>query len=166
MGTLSTDYLQNRAGTVKIPVRELETRVIQYYQAEYTGGSWNPNNSYNWIPGAYRDFTPRRTDSRIKYTCRIPYYWSNASHAISHWRFYAAGAILYTWSESATYIENGRTFEFEVPSWGTSSQRIGITLRSYSNDNHEVRMYGTRYWNGGGSTQNSRGHLMIEEILY
>ena len=166
MGTLSVDYLQNRAGTVTVPVKELETRVIQYYHAEYTGGAWNPNNSYAWMPGSFRDFTPRRADSRIKYTCRIPYYWPNASHAISHWRFYVNGEILYTWSESGTYIENGRTFEFEFPSWGTSSGRIGMQMRAYSNNNHEVRPYGTRYWDGGGSTQNCRGHLMIEEILY
>lgn len=163
---LSVEYLQNTAGSVTVPVSELQIRTVQFYQAQYTSGEWNPDTNYNWIPGAYADFTPRRADSRIKYTMRMPTAWSNAGHAISHWYFWAAGTLYWYWSESGTHIENAKMFQFEVPSWGTSSQRIGMQMRSYANDNHEVRAYRTYYWNGAGSVQNCYGQLMIEEVLY
>ena len=166
MSNLTIDYLENTSGSVNIPVRDLKTRVIQYYQQEYTGGDWNPDNNYNWIPGGFRDFTPRRSDTRIKYTFRAATAWRNASHAISHMRFLANNVQFYTWSESGTHYENGKSWEFEVPSWGTNQARIGIQMRSYAVNNHTVRMHTTYYWDGTASFQNSRGHLMIEEILY
>jgi hypothetical protein len=166
MGTLTLETLRNTAGTVSIPVRELKQRVIQYYQSQYTAGTWNPDNTYTWVPGSFVDFTPRRADSRIKYTMRLPIAWVVASHAISNWYFYANGVLIWYWSESGTHIENGRTYEFEVPSWGTTSGRIGLQVRSHANDNNEVRFYTTYYWDGAGSNQNCRGHLMVEEILY
>ena len=167
MPSLSTEYLRNVAGSVTIPVKELETRVVQYFQQEYTGGEWNPDNDYNWIPGMFRDFTPRRADSRIRFTARIPFAWVAASHVISHWYFWANGVLYWYWSESGTHIENGKSYQFEVPSWGTTSGRIGFQHRSYSNDNHEMRLFTTYYWDGGGrSVQNARGHMLIEEIVY
>jgi hypothetical protein len=167
MGTLTVETLRDVAGTVSIPARDLKQRVIQYYQNVYTGGEWNPDTTYTWVPGAFVDFTPRRADSRIKYTMRMPFAWVSASHAISNWYFYANGVLLWYWSESGTHIETGRTLEFETPSWGTTSGRIGIQHRSHANDSHEVRLYTTYYWDGTGrSAQNARGHLMVEELLY
>ena len=166
MGSISTDYLQNTAASVTVPVKELETRIIQFYQNTHTAGEWNPDNTYNWIPGAFHDFTPRRADSRIRYTARIPWAWVAASHAISHWYFLANGVLYWYWSEGGTHIENGKSFQFEVPSWGTTSGRIGMQHRSYSNDNHELRLYTTYYWDGTGrSAQNARGQIIIEEIM-
>ena len=167
MGSLSADYLQNTAGTITIPVKELETRVIQFNQSVYTGGEWNPTTTYQWIPGGFFDFTPRRADSRIRFTARIPWAWVSASHAISNWYFYANGVLYWYWSESGTHIENGKSFQFEVPSWGTTNGRIGLQHRSHANDNNELRLYATYYWNGTGrSVQNCRGQIMVEEIMY
>lgn len=167
MGTLTVETLRDVAGTVSIPARELKQRVIQYYQALYTGGEWNPDNTYTWVPGAFYDFTPRRADSRIKYTMRLPMAWVAATHAIGNFYFYANNILYYSWSEGLTYYENGRTYEFEVPSWGTGVGRIGLQHRAHANDNNEIRMYTTYHWDGTGrSAQNSRGHLMIEELLY
>jgi hypothetical protein len=166
MGTITTEYIQNTAGTITVPTVELKDRVIQYFQQEYTGGEWNPTNMYNWVPGAFIDFTPRRADSRIRYRMRLPLAWVAAAHVISHFYFIAGGQIYWYWSESGTYLENAKTFEFDVPSWGTGTSRIGLQHRSYANDNHEARLYTTYYWNGTGrSAQNARGHLMIEEIV-
>lgn len=165
MGTLTVDYLRNTAGTVTVPVSELKPRVVQYYQSEYASGEWNPTNEYNWVPGANVFFTPRRADTRIRYTMRLPTGWYNAAHSISSWYFWAGGNLLWYWSESGTYIENGKTWEFDVPSWGTVQSRIGMQMRAHANDSNELRLYTTNYWDGGGSRQNCRGHLMIEEIL-
>lgn len=167
MGALTVEYLRNVSGTVSLPARDLKQRVIQYYQNQYTGGEWNPDNTYNWIPGAFVDFTPRRADSRIRYTMRIPFAWVAAGHAISNWYFWANNVLYWYWSESGTHIENGKTMQFEVPSWGTTSGRIGMQHRSHANDNNEVRVYTTYYWDGTGrSVQNARGHLLVEEMLY
>lgn len=167
MGALTVEYLQDTGGTVSVPVNELRTRTIQYVQAEYAGGEWNPNTTYQWIPGAYYDFTPRRADSRIKYTMRMPVAWVSAAHAISNWYFYANNVLYYNWSESGTHIENAKTFQFEVPSWGTTLGRIGMQHRSHTDDSNELRLYTTYYWDGTGRVaSNSKGHLIIEEIIY
>ena len=158
-------YIQNRAGTVTVPVTELRTRVIQFYRADYTSGTWNPDNTYNWIPGAYYDFTPRRTDSVIFYTMRLPTTRQGGStHAIGNFYFYANNILYYQWEESLQHMENGKTWQFQVPSWGTSTGRIGMQNRAHANDSNEVRMYSTEYWDGTGSSQNCKGQLIIEEI--
>jgi hypothetical protein len=151
--------------TGRVPVKDLRIRVIQHYQASYAS-EWNPDNNYNWIPGAYRDMTPRRADSRIRFTMRIPVAWVAASHAISHWKLFADGLEYFRWSVSGTHLERGDTYEFEVPSWGTYSSRIGLQMRSYANDNHELRAYTTYYWNGTGRVAiGAQGQMIVQEIL-
>jgi len=165
MGVLTTKSLQPVSGANAYPVIELVNRVVQRYENSYTSGMWNPDNNYNWAPGSYVDFTPKRADSRIVYMWRVPHCRDvGSSHAISHWRFYVNGAIWFYHSVSGRHIEDGCVIKWEVPSWGTSQGRIGYTIRSYSNDNHEVRLYSTDYWNGGGSNQNCKGQLIVEEI--
>jgi hypothetical protein len=165
MGTLTVEYLQNTGNTVTVPVAELERRIIQSYQAQYTGGEWNPDNNYNWVPGAFYDFTPRSTSSRIRFQMRMPHAWVAAAHAIANWRFFANGVLYYAWEESCQHAENAKLIEFDVPSWGTTSGRIGLQHRSHANDNNEYRMYCTYYWNGTGrSVQNSYGHMFIDEF--
>lgn len=164
MGTLTLNYLQDTGKSVRIPVKELETRVIQFYQNEYTAGTYTPTTSYAWVPGAYVDFTPLRSDTRIKYTMRLPYKLLSSTHAISHWHFVAAGQTYYSWSESAENLANTKTFEFDVASWGTTQERIGLEVRNYSGSLGLI-MYATRYWNGTTSEQVAYGHLFVEEIL-
>jgi hypothetical protein len=158
-------YIRNIAGTVNVPVIDLKIRVIQYIRQDYTGGVWNPDNTYNWVPGAWYDFTPKQPDSVIKYTMRLPIARSGSStHAIGNWYFYANNIIYYRWEDSLQHGENGNVWEFQVPSWGTSTGRIGLQHRAHGNDGNEFRMYTTEYWDGVGSNQNCRGQLFIEEI--
>lgn len=164
MGTLTTNAFKNTSGTVVVPVKELKGRVVQRYLADYVGGEWNPDATSNWVPGAYVDFTPKFADSRISYIWRCPHAWSNATHGISHWRFFVNGLLYYWHSTSGVHIEDGCVMKWDVPSWGTTSGRIGYQIRSYANDNHEVRLYTTYYWNGTGrSAQNAYGQLIVEE---
>lgn len=166
MATLTVSTLKNSAGSVTIPVADLRNRTIQHYQSTYTGGEWNPNNSYNWIPGGFVDFTPRRADSRIRFMYRIPYAWVAASHVISHWKFYVNGQVYFWHNMSGTHIEDGNTLVWDFPSWGTTNGRIGYQHRSYADDNHEVRINTTYYWDGGGrSAQNCYSQIMIEEYV-
>jgi len=164
MGTLTTSYIASNTGSLVIPVRELATRCIQRYHNQYTSGEWNPDATSNWAPGGYVDFTPLRADSRIVFTWRVPTAWSNASHSITHWRFYVNGVLYYRHGHGGTHVEDGNTLRWDVPSWGTGSGRIGYQVRSYANDNHETRLYTTYYWNGTGrSAQNAYGQLIVEE---
>ena len=159
------ETLQNVSQSVTIPVIELTTRVIQYIRQEYTAGEWNPDNTYNWVPGAFFDFTPRRADSVIFYTMRLPVGRAGSSaHAIGNWYFYANNIIYYQWEDSMDHYENGNVWQFQVPSWGTGLGRIGLQHRAHSNEGNEMRMYSTEYWDGVGSRQNCRGQLLIEEI--
>lgn len=165
MGTLTTNMITNSAGTVRAPVRELYGRVVQRFENTYTAGEWNPDNTSNWAPGSFVDFTPRYADSRISYIWRCPHSWSNAAHAISHWRFFVNGYLYYWHSTSGVHIEDGCVLKWDVPSWGTSAGRIGYQIRSYSNDVHETRLYRTFYWDGITNPQNARGQLIVEEYM-
>lgn len=166
MGTLTTNAIRNTVTGQVIPIKELKGRVIQRYLANYTAGEWNPDLTNNWAPGSWVDFTPLRSDSRISYSWRIPHAWSNATHAISHWRFFVNGALYFWHSTSGVHIEDGCTLKWDVPSWGTFAGRIGYQVRSYANDNHEVRLYTTYYWDGTGrSAQNAVGQLIVEEYV-
>lgn len=166
MGTLTVTALQPTSSSVVIPVSELNYRVIQHYEATYTGGEWNPDNNYNWAPGSWVDFTPRRADSRIRYIWRAPYAWVVAAHCISHWRFHVDTQVYFWHSIGGYHQENGSAIKWDVPTWGNYTGRIGYQIRSYANDNHEIRLNTTYYWDGGGrSAQNARSQLIIEEYL-
>ena len=167
MGSLNVDYITDRAQSFSIPVSTLKGRIIQYISEEYTAGEFNPDNTYRWIPGAHYDFTPLRSDTRIKYNCRLPMAWVGAAHSISAMKFFVDTTEYFAWSQSMTYYENSYDFEFEVPSWGAGVQgRIGLQIRSHANNNNEVRVYSTTYWNGAGSRQTANGQMFIEEIYY
>ena len=163
---ISVDKITNLAGTITVPIRELyNTRYLQRYQAVYTGGSWNPSTSYAWVPGSYVDFTPTRSDSTIQYAWRAPVAWVNASNAINHFMFYANGVLFKYHSVAGTHLEDADTYMWEVPSWGTTTGRIGCQVRCYATNNHTLRIYDTNYWNGTGSRQNAYGQLMVDEVL-
>lgn len=166
-GTLTAKAISNRVGSVTIPLSELTTRVIQQHEETYSGGEWNPTTIYQWIPGSFVDFTPLRSDSLIVYQYRVPMArWRGQTHAISHWRFYVNNVIYYWHSVEGVHLEDGSTLVWEVPSWGTTSGRIGYQMRAHTNDNHEVRIYSTDYWDGvdGSRQAGVNGQLIVEEI--
>lgn len=166
MSTLITDYLSFDPNSDPIPLTELGHRVVKEARATYDGGQWNPDTSYNWVPGMFNDYTPLLAGSRVRMTCMIPYARNSGSaHGISHWIFYANGVEQGRHGVSGEHHEDMRTYVWDVASWGTASGRIGYQMRAYANDNHEVRPYCTQYWDGGGSVQNSRGQYVIQEYL-
>jgi hypothetical protein len=165
MSTVIVNELQADEFRPPIPLTELGYRVVKNYRASYTGGAWNPDTNYNWVPGMHFDYTPELSNSRIRVYCTIPYAAVNIAHAISHWIFYANGAEQGRHSVSGNHIEDNSLYTWDFPSWGTTSGRIGYQLRSYTNDSNEVRLFTTRYWDGAGSGQNCRGNFTIEEYL-
>lgn len=171
MSSVNTEYISDVNGNNLFPIREKRHTVVQYYDNEYSGGSWNPTNTWAWIPGCYVDFTPKLANSRIIVRQRLPVYWDNAgsSHEIGHYRFYANGVLIIEGTESGTHIEHAKTYQFECASWGTTQGRIGLQWRSYSNDNNELRLFSSIYWDGNSNNQHQqvfKGHLMVEEMDY
>lgn len=148
-----------------VPLRELSRRYIKRYAQNYDGGSWNNSTGYNWVPGMHYDYTPASASSRLRVTCHIPVAGVNAAHCISHWIFYANGVEQGRHGLSGYHHEDYSAYVWDIASWGTSSGRVGYQMRVYADDNHEVRPFTTRYWDGGGSGQTCRGQFIIEEYL-
>lgn len=165
MSTVITDNIAADDYSEAIPLTELGNRVINTYRLLYTGGEWNPDNNFAWVPGQHYDYTPISASSRIKVYCNIPAASRNAAHNISNWIFYANGVELGRHSISGNHHEDCSLYIWDTASWGTSQGRIGYQMRSYANDNNETRLYTTRYWDGSGSQQNCYGHFLIEEYL-
>jgi len=167
MSTVSVNDIQIDEFRTLIPVSELGYRVIKQFRSTYTAGEWNNSTGYNWVPGMFVDYTPLSASSRIRVHCTIPMAGRNAAHAISHWIFYSNGGSTEVGrhSVSGQHYEDSQTYVWDFASWGTNNRRIGYQMRAYANDNHEVRVYATRYWNGGGSLQNCRGVFFLEEYL-
>lgn len=167
MSTLITDNLifASENSDEKIPLDQMGYRVIKDYRQEYTSGEWNPDTTYAWIPGMHYDYTPESSSSRIRVICNIPFASRNAAHAISHWIFYANGTEIGKHSVSGNHIEDYCCYTWDFASWGTTEGRVGYQLRSYANDNNELRLYTTRYWEGSGSQQVLYGQFIIQEYL-
>jgi hypothetical protein len=165
MSTLIVDQLYCDPHEAPVPLTQLGYRIIKNFRQNYDGGAWNPDNTYNWVPGMFNDYTPLLSTSRIRVWCHIPYVGLNAAHGISHWIFFGNGVERGRHSVSGNHIEDESTYVWDFASWGTTAGRIGYQMRSYANDNNEIRPYTTRYWDGGGSQQNCRGQFIIEEYL-
>ena len=166
MSTVIIDQLQFDPEQPQVPLTELGHRIIRNYRATYTGGQWNPDTNYNWVPGMFYDYTPESASSRIRVYCHLSYARnSGAAHGISHWIFYANGVERGRHSVSGNHLEDHSCYTWDFASWGTTSGRIGYQMRAYGNDNHEVRPHCTQYWDGGGSVQNSYSQFIIEEYL-
>lgn len=163
MSNLYTDNFYIHDDLTEVPVLELTHRVLKQQRQTYTSGQWNPDTNFNWVPGMNAFYTPVSASSRIRVTCHIPLCGLNAAHEISHWIFYAAGVERGRHSVSGNHFEDNCVYVWDFASWGTSNQQVGYQMRAYANDNHEVRVYTTRYWNGGGSNQNCYGQFLIEE---
>lgn len=166
MSTVITNDIQCDYEQPIVPLTELGHRIIKNYRATYTGGQWNPNTTYNWVPGMYTDYAPASSSSRIRVYVQMSYARnSGAAHGISHWIFYANGVERGRHSVSGNHLEDRSCYVWDFPSWGTTTGTIGYQMRAYADDNHEVRPHCTQYWDGGGSVQNCYSQLVIEEYL-
>jgi len=165
MSILLVNEIKSGDNEPSIALTELGYRVIKNYRQTYTAGQWNPDNVYNWVPGMFFDYTPSSEASRIRVYCHLSYVGLNAAHGISHWIFYANGVERGRHNISGNHLEDNSCYTWDFPSWGTTAGRIGYQMRSYANDNNEVRPYTTRYWDGAVSNQNCIGQFIIEEYL-
>lgn len=167
MSTVIVDNLvyseANRENQI-ISVAELGHRVVKTYRSTYTGGQWNPNTTMNNVPGMYVSWTNAESGNRLRVSCHIPYAGINAAHVISHWQFVGGpSGVVGSHSISGYHLEDFGWFVWDIAGWYGGSYGVGYQMRAYADDNHENRVYTTRYWDGGGSNQNCYGQMIIEE---
>ena len=163
-GIIRVDTLQNEAAAFSISTTTMQRRIIQRVSYTYRVGWWRGNNTYYWVPGAYVDFRPMRSDSRIRFTCSIPTRDYGSNHMIMHWIFYVDEQEYGRHTRGGHHVENAFATEWDVPSWGEGQyRRVGYKARSYSEGNHNAHLYHTQYWDGGGAGYQIQGQCMVEE---
>lgn len=166
MSTLKVDNLTTgkRTEPELVPVTQIKQRVIKTLRYTYRSGSTTPASGvYNWLPAGYADYTPARSDTRIRFNINMSYAHSNG-HSISHLIFYANGVERGRHSISGQSPEHRHLYVWDVPSWGTASGRIGYQVRNYGVSN-QGRFNGTHHWDGVGSDQAAQTEIVIEEYL-
>jgi hypothetical protein len=161
MSTLKVNNIKN--SDVILPVDELTCRVLKTYRNVYNGGSWDPTDTYAWLPSGYVDYTPVSASSRIRFNINISFAHTSG-HAISHCVFYANNVEIGKHCISGQSPEHRHLYTWDVQSWGTTEARIGYQVRRYGGSNIP-RFHGTFYWDGGGSNQNAQTEILLEEYL-
>jgi len=164
MSTLRVDNIQAGSSEYSVPTSQLRQRVLKTYRLQYRSGSWEPSDAYQWLPNGFVDYIPISASSRIRFTLNISYAHATG-HAIAHMIFFANGVEQGRHSISGNHIEDMSVYIWDFASWGTSSGRIGYQMRSYADDNHEVRPYTTAHWDGGGGNTFCKGQIVIEEYV-
>jgi hypothetical protein len=164
-GFLKVDTITNEANNISIATFSLQRRIIQRASYTHRVGWWRANNAYYWVPGAYMDFRPMRSDSRIKVTfCNPIRQYGASQHMISHWIFYVDEVEYGRFTKGGHHVENAFATEWDVPSWGEGQyRRVGHKCRSYAEGNHNSHVYLTQYWDGGGADNNIQGQMIVEE---
>jgi hypothetical protein len=164
-GIIRTDTFQNEAATVTIPVPYMQRRIIQRTSYTHRVGWWRANNTYYWVPGAYVNFRPMRSDSRIRFTFAIPTrQYGTSQHTIMHWIFFVDEVEYGRFTRGGHHVENAFASEWDIPSWGEGQyRRVGHKCRSYNEGVHNAHLYHTQYWDGGGSSLDIQGQAIVEE---
>ncbi len=166
MSTLIVDELYCDPHLAPVPLTQLGHRIVKINRQNYDGGQWNPNTTYNWAPGMFMDYTPLRTDTRIRAWLHMSFArTTGSSHCMSHFIFYANGVEQGRHTIAGQHLEGNGVYVWDFASWGTSNGRIGYQSRAYADDNHEVRLHCTNWWDGGGSIQTCRSQMIVEEYL-
>ena len=165
-GILNVDNIYNEAGSTVAYTSYMQRRVVQRTVYSHRVGWWYPDNTYYWVPGAYLDFRPLRSDTRIRVTMSIPAIWYGSAHHISHWIFYKDDIEYGRHSRSGHHTENAFTQQWDVPGWQAGQiARIGYKVRAYASGNHSTHLYFTNYWDGGGASWHLKGQIFAEEYV-
>jgi hypothetical protein len=165
-GIIKTTNIGNESGSYTLPVRYLSRRIIQRTSYTHRVGWWRGNNSYYWVPGAYIDFRPQRSDSRIKVSFAVPTRAYGSQHMIMHWIFYRDEVEYGRHTRGGHHVENAFSTDWDIPSWGAGQySRLGYKCRSYSEGNHNAHLYLTQYWDGGGASNHIQGQVIVEEYI-
>jgi hypothetical protein len=158
--------LQNEAGTLSRNIQDFAHRVVQRVSYTHRNGWIRGDNTYHWLPGGYADFTPVRSDSRIRSTWSIHTRDYGSNHMIMHYIFYRDDIEYGRHTRGGHEIENTNAMEWDIPSWGAGQKaRMGHRYRAYSDGNHNAHLYHTEWWDGAGNSNSVPGQYTIVEYV-
>jgi hypothetical protein len=163
MSIIRVDNIKSKSDEVILPVNELRSRVIKTYRNSYSGGSWDPSDTYSWLPAGFVDYTPVSSTSRIRFNINISFAHTSG-HGIAHCIFYANNVEIGRHSIAGQSPEHRHMYVWDFASWGTTESRIGYQVRRYGGSNIP-RFHGTFYWNGTGSNQAAQTEILLEEYF-
>jgi hypothetical protein len=163
MSRIKVNNISPGADQSLVSLGEMQVRIVKDYRFQYSGGSWEPSDSYQWIPNAYVDYTPLLTDSRIRFTINLSFAHTSG-HAIMHCIFYANSVEIGRHNIAGQSPEHRHCYVWDVASWGGSLARIGYQARRYGGSNIP-RVHGTHHWDGAGSNQNAHTQIYIDEYV-
>lgn len=146
--------------------RNADVRVIQRYNFVGAAGQWESTTTWATVPDLSHTFTPKRSDSRIRYHWSWSQYWVGGAHSIEHTRFVRNGSVLRNWSTSAQYLEQLVNFHWDEASWGAGvAHNVQIQARDYNHNADASNFHGTQYWEGSGGNVFVPPVISIEEYL-
>lgn len=163
---IQVNTIQNEAGTLSKNIQDFAHRVVQRVSYTHRNGWIRGDNTYYWMPGGYSDYTPIRSDSRIRSTWNIHTRDYGSNHMIMHYIFYRDDVEYGRHTRGGHEIENTNSMEWDIPSWGAGQQaRMGFRYRAYSDGNHNAHLFHTEWWDGGGNTNSVPGQYTITEYV-
>lgn len=163
---LNVSTIQNEAGTITRNIQDFAHRVVQRVSYTHRNGWIRGDNTYYWLPGGYADFTPVRSDSRIRSTWCIHTRDYGSNHMIMHYIFYRDDIEYGRHTRGGHEIENTNAMEWDIPSWGAGQKaRMGHRYRAYSDGNHNAHLYHTEWWDGSGNSNSVPGQYTILEYV-
>lgn len=189
MSTLNVNTLQSIGGTNHFskPGMVIETlssicdgssRTVQSgtYTFQNVTTAVASTDSYADIGGSVMAYTPPIGATQVRYNFQFATYWIS-THAINHYKFFidSSEVVFARHSRSSQYNEDRYSFEWIINIGGTAVANTGrqetwttpktlkMQGRRYGSSNNN-NFHGTRYWDGGESTQFSMPTLKIEAI--
>lgn len=133
-------------------------------------------DSYVDIPGSTISYTPPPGTTRVIYSFTFQNY-SVTTHDIIHFKFFIGNdEVVYArHNRSAQYLEMNAPFTWTIPIGGianvntgrqsgwTTPKTLKMQVRRYGASNYG-NLFGTRYWDGGGTNYFSMPTLTITAI--
>lgn len=163
---INISTIQNESGTITRNIQDFAHRIVQRVSYTHRNGWARGDDTWHWVPGGYADFTPVRSDSRIRSTWNIHTRDYGSNHMIMHWIFYRDDIEYGRFTRGGHEIENTNSIEWDIPSWGANQlARIGHRIRAYADGNHNAHLYHTEWWDGSGNANSVPGQYTILEYV-
>jgi hypothetical protein len=146
------------------------------YTAANVTAQVGTTTSYADVPGSTINYTPPSAATRIIYQFHFSSYWTTTAHSIQDFKFFIDGVeVLYArHNRSSTYYEDREKFEWIIPIGGVANTNTGrqatwtsakiLKLQTRRHATNSQDLFGTVYWDGGGSNQFNKPHITIMAI--
>jgi hypothetical protein len=155
------------------------TITIQNKEYRYTSGKWLVPTGMTWAPGLYENYTPIRSDSKLRFEfgytierwgssydkitnvnmARSDVDGSNISYEIYRWQ---------TTGHAGIYTNTWQHYEHEIESWGAGvTKRFGILMAAHNATQYRGYLHSTT-WNNydqSGQGTNAYPYIRFQEVV-